>query len=369
MNEKYNLFPKKHILPYDGMSITANVWAEAHEYHQQMLEAHHNYLHGEGIVTGLKVIASDPADHVVFILPGVAIDSAGKMIVLSEPVAYDFGEKISGKLHLDLVHREVKLVETRTDENNQPAYLQNDYVIIARAEPLDAPHVEIARINNLNPQKPITDAQDPATPRENEIDLRYRKTIPIAQHEQVTIGVSYYGNIPVKTYAQGLIQLNPLAQMNTPYQWVVENDFPLNKDLFLAPLVNLVVDPKTPPSSNLVELLHMYLQYEGKIYLEFISDITESQMIEYVKQLQISIEKIQAPHPVFQAPFLFNVPPQGGFTSSTPSIWFGDPGFVVSNGGYGRIWSGQEPGAAFPRSVIRDAQEWGINLMTYLLGH
>ena len=78
-------FPNKRIKPVDGMAVTADVWEEEHRYHRQLLRYHNLYNHGSGIVTGLQVIASDPADTSVYILPGVAVDSVGNTIVISEP--------------------------------------------------------------------------------------------------------------------------------------------------------------------------------------------------------------------------------------------------------------------------------------------
>jgi hypothetical protein len=46
-------FPTKRISPFDGMSVTADVWAEEHEYHRQRHQLHARFSHGAGILTGL----------------------------------------------------------------------------------------------------------------------------------------------------------------------------------------------------------------------------------------------------------------------------------------------------------------------------
>ncbi|MEE8392266.1 MAG: hypothetical protein V3S14_15930, partial [Anaerolineae bacterium] len=61
-DERIKVFPAKRIKPVDGMAVTAQVWEEAHNYHQQQQRFHTMFYHGAGIVTGLEVIASDPAD-------------------------------------------------------------------------------------------------------------------------------------------------------------------------------------------------------------------------------------------------------------------------------------------------------------------
>ena len=73
--EVLGLFPRKRIRAVDGMAVTADVWEEAHDYHRQINRLHTLLYHGAGIVTGLDVIASDPADSSVYVLPGLAMDS------------------------------------------------------------------------------------------------------------------------------------------------------------------------------------------------------------------------------------------------------------------------------------------------------
>ncbi len=71
--------------------MTAAVWKEAHDYHRQQQRFHALLSHGPGIITGLSVLASDPPDSTLYILPGMAVDPEGETIVVTEPVAYDVG--------------------------------------------------------------------------------------------------------------------------------------------------------------------------------------------------------------------------------------------------------------------------------------
>jgi len=97
-NNSAHKFPKVKIKPFDGMSITADVWSQAHEEHRHARRAHTQFTHGSGIVHGLEVVANDPPNRYVFISPGVAVDTAGNVIELIEPVAYDFGDSTEGPL-------------------------------------------------------------------------------------------------------------------------------------------------------------------------------------------------------------------------------------------------------------------------------
>ena len=84
-------FQNARIKPIDGMAVTADVWEKSHDYHRAQQSMHNLFGHGAGIASGLEVLASDPPDNSIYILPGVAFDRAGQMIVLQEPVAYDLG--------------------------------------------------------------------------------------------------------------------------------------------------------------------------------------------------------------------------------------------------------------------------------------
>ena len=87
-NNALTIFPRKRIKAYDGMTVTADIWAQAHDEHRNARRAHDVIFHQPGIVSGLTVQANDPPDQYVFISPGVGVDPSGNIIVLTESVAY-----------------------------------------------------------------------------------------------------------------------------------------------------------------------------------------------------------------------------------------------------------------------------------------
>lgn len=369
MKDNYKLFPQKRILPYDGMSITAGVWSEAHNYHEQLQSAHQYFLHGSGIVTGLEVVASDPADSVVYILPGAAVDSAGRMIVLSEPVAYDLGHNMEGKLHILLVHREVKVQAGQDQENNAPAYMQDEFVIIARPDVLDMPHVELARINRQNVKAAIHDAEDFYDPQPNTIDLRFRERVCPPPVEQVLTGVCYLGDVPRQAFAKALIHLSkPLADQ-THYRLIVEERAAISQDIFNCGLVYLVVGKAASLKKEEHEILHGYLENGGKLLVEFNEPAADGEAAALLEPAGIKLEEITPGHPVFSTPNLFVSPPQGGAAPKTIKLWLTAGSVLCTNASYGKVWSGQPGQPALTRGVVRDALEWGVNLINYLLSH
>ena len=367
---QYERYPQKYILPYDGMAINAGVWIEAHNYHNQLQNAHQLFLHGAGIVAGLEVVASDPPDHIVFVLPGVAIDSRGQMIILAHPVAYDLGERMSGKLHLYLLHREIKVQADQQAESNLPAYMQNEFVIVARAEVLDVPHVELARIFREDGKAPICDADDAFAPQKNAIDLRYRQSICPPAPAQVQAGVCYLGKSvhagENRAYDRALIHLaQPLAAA-APYRLIVENNVPLNQAIFDCGLVYLVVGAGARLDAAQAEVIGNYLQEGGKLLVEFSEAAKEEAVKAFFQPLGVTLRKIVPPHPLFEFPHLFLAPPQGSVPGDAPALWYSETGILCSTPGCGAIWSGaiQPP---VTRECVREMVEWGVNLLNYLL--
>lgn len=366
MKSNLNLYPQKKIQPFDGMSITADVWAEAHGYHAQALNAHQQLLHGGGIVTGLDVVASDPANSIVFILPGAAIDTAGQMIVLTEAVAYDLGQKMEGKLRLLLLHREMKTQAAAEEESNAPAYIQDEFVIVARAEVPDLPYVELARLERGDPLQPIHDAANFYAPQINEMDLRFRQNACPPVTEQVLTGVCTLGK-PLPTYAQGVIHLANVLSTQTRFKMIVEDAVPLDASLLRYDLVFLVPGQATALTKEQADALRAYLEKGGKLLVEFNQPVSDKEIAGLMKPAGVILEKIPPVHALFQKPNLFFFPPTGSLPAEQDGVWsWGGVALCVS-GGYGDLWSGQAPREQLSRSAVRAALEWGVNLVNYLL--
>lgn len=360
MKSNLKLYPQKKIQPFDGMSITAEVWSEAHSYHTQTLNAHQHLLHGAGIVTGLEVVASDPANSIVFILPGAAVDSAGQMIVLPEAVAYDLGQKMEGKLRLLMLHREMK-TQAENGESNAPAYVQDEFVIVARAETPDLPFVELARLERGDPHQAIHDAVDPYRPRVNEIDLRFRQNVCPPVVEPVLTGVCSLGK-PAPAYTQGVIHLADALAGQTRFRLIVEDAIPLDAGLLRFGLIFLTIAEAAKLSQEQANALRTYLENGGKLLVDFDGKMTGEEISGLLRPAGIVLEKLTPAHAAYQKPNLFFFPP-----IAESQLWSWGGVVVCASGGYGALWSGQAPREQLSRGMLRDALEWGVNLVNYLL--
>jgi hypothetical protein len=350
-----NVFPKARIKPYDGMSVTADVWAQAHEEHRKMIEAHTLNLHGYGTVCGLKVTANDPPDRYVFISAGVAVDPTGRVIVLPEPVAYDFGAAVEGELFLVLGHgeREVEGVQ------REVRYVQNEFLVAARPSMPKRPAVELARVTLSQRGLSIRNAADPDHPGPEEIDLRFRKSIQPEIKQLATVGVAHLGE-KLPGVLAGWDYLNAAVRQSAPYQLVIDELAGLSN---LARFSLLYLASQGRFEVDVVELneLRLYLDAGKPVVLEAFDAEGGEALMRLLSQLGVSLQPAPEDSLLYRQPHLFGLPPLGPGGSQ---LSLGQ-GIVFSQGQYALAWSGK--GAA--RADIRSAHEFGINLIHYCLGN
>ncbi|MBF0234233.1 MAG: hypothetical protein HQK65_14525 [Desulfamplus sp.] len=152
---------------YDGMSINAENWNEAHNYHREMLDFHQRYYHPPGIIAGLEVIATDSQSSEIVICPGIATDCSGREIVVKKKIKIDLKDSKDDIVYIYLSQKK----HERTEKDSKIYTEDNPHI-----EPFsyfEKDKIELARIQITNPIK-ISDAQDPLLPGKNEIDMTNR---------------------------------------------------------------------------------------------------------------------------------------------------------------------------------------------------
>lgn len=347
------LFPKTRIKPYDGMAVTAETWQESHEEHRQDLRAHNLVFHGSGIVQGLEVIANDPPDQYVFISPGVAIDPAGNVIVLSETVAYDFGVNVEGPLFLVIGHGE----RESGGVDSEVKHSHDEFVIAARSSLPKRPVVELARITLSSAGGAITPASNPINPQPGELDLRFRAQARGSALPIVHVAVCELGKELTSTNA-GWNYLRRECQRSHFCQLFVESGLkPENTNLGAYDLVCLTVSGKFKADAELVSKLNAYLASGKPLLVEAVDMEAESAVTVLMNSLNRSLVPLAANDSLLEKPYLFTAPAQGVIKR--------DQQVLYSAGGFSPSWSGK---TAANRAEIRSAHEWGINLLNACLG-
>lgn len=358
--EALKIFPTNRLKPYDGMSVTADVWAQAHAEHHLARRSHDLIFHGSGIVTGLEVVANDPPNQLVFISPGVAVDPAGNVIVLPEAVAYDFGATSEGTLFLVLGHgeREVGGVE------KEIITIQNEFVIAARPNIPKRPVVELARVTISKSGNPIKNAADEAHPHGEELDLRYRSSVAPQSKQRVRVALCSLGS-EVDAVITGWDYLSRECFRLTPYELIIDTQASFSDALLSYELVYLSGKGAFKLDANQLKSLRTMLEGGRMLFVEALDNPAEKSFNAIFEKLELAFTPIEAPHPIFTTPFLFNAPPQGALGNQVKT----GGGVIFSTAGYSLAWSGALVSGSVSRADIRSIHEWGLNLLHYCIQH
>src|SRR5688572_30305509 len=235
----------KRVNPFMGLMIDAQTWLDSHDYHRFAEQAHGLALHGWGIVSGLEVDANDPPDRSVWIRPGVAIDSEGRLIIVAQPFRYQITTQEKGLHYLILMFREIPSDPMLSIEDGleKPSRLLEAYAIYERDRLPDQAYVELARVVLTDTKKPIKQAVDPVSPQGDEIDTRYREQAAIRPGQRTTVGV-WKGNEAASTIAHHIAGPTRLISvLGSGLDWRLRRrdqpqspDDPLDVDLLYMPV-------------------------------------------------------------------------------------------------------------------------------------
>lgn len=362
--------PGRRISAFDGMTVTADVWQESHEYHryQQRMLARNG--HGTGILVGLDVIASEPPSQSVYILPGAAIDPAGHLIIVDQPTAYDLGKYREGVLHLLLTYDESRPQPQNGQQADNPFYIHTGYNVETVVDRTDTPQVELARIPRQGRETLISNAADFYRPGINEIDLRFRVDVAPLARKTMLVGVAYLSKMRNTNHGQGLIHLARSVSMHPEIRVLVNDAIALTGDLNDHTLINLVAAESFDLDVSALNNLRDFVGKGGTLFVESchreggINPSADSSFADLIRVLGSKPQTVQRNGPLLSDPFYFTRPPDGYENKGTPYL-SADGGVVVSTYDYGCLWQGERRNGPASREEIRAGMEWGHNLLLY----
>lgn len=362
-------FPSKRIKPIDGMPVTADVWEESHTYHTDQQRYHNLLNHGTGIVTGLDIIASDPPDTSVYILPGIAIDPIGRTIVLPQPLAYDVGENSDGLLYIVMTYGEGR---PKSDgDDGVVLYIKSQFGIEARPTLPEIPFVELARVMRETRDSSILLASDPEHPGMNELDLRFRQSIGVNQPKPIRVGISSAGKVADKHHITGMSSLARALRRTRNLPVWVDKDVALDGNLEDYTLIYMIAEKAFKLSAKETDAVKAYLEAGGTLLLESCrqaksgaAPASDKSFTEMATALGGKLDVLKPGHSLMDDPFLFGEPPVGYEADKVPEVTIGD-GIIFSTAGYGRLWLGECRGRSATREEIRAGIEWGHNILQY----
>jgi hypothetical protein len=88
------LTPARRNNYFTGKLMTEKDFQDEQSYFRGKGKQHNRYLHGYGVVCGLRVVPVEPPQPGrVVVEPGLALDPWGREIVVAEPAEFDLGER------------------------------------------------------------------------------------------------------------------------------------------------------------------------------------------------------------------------------------------------------------------------------------
>ncbi len=371
--EKY---PVDRLIAVDGMAVTADIWTEAHDYHRAIQRILTRYSVGHGVLTGLDVVPSDPADKSVFISPGLAIDHDGNLVVVQKPVPFEVGNSADGVIYLVMTYGEGRARAKQGASPDAPLYVTSQYIIEALPQLPDYAHIELARINRSGRSSAITAAHDIAHPQKNELDLRFRVSVIAPQKRQVTIGVLNVGVVDLEKRLLGLRNLaRYINRQQSDIQVSVDSHVRFDQDLSTYDLLYMTGagDFELPyqQASTLVDFVDAggAILYESDRTDFGVSDPPADKSFQqyFLDPSGIKLELIPADADLLALPNVFGALPNGYEAQPNPDVRFSNRGVMLSTADYTSLWSGLSRAGAASRDSIRAALEWGENVLNWAL--
>ncbi|HAW51627.1 MAG TPA: hypothetical protein DCX54_04760, partial [Flavobacteriales bacterium] len=341
----------------DGMAVTAEVWEAAHGEHRLAIKAHTLVAHGTGIFTGLEVKANDPTDQFVYISPGIAVDTVGNIIVVPEPVMYDFGSAANGFLYLLLVQGEREVGGV----GNEAKFIQTEYVIAARPTLPKRPYVELARLTLSKKGNSIKDSKS-LHPISDELDLRYRHQLATGRRQLLRVMVYGAGGEDEKMLA-GWDHLEKFCKLSTSITLVIDQVNSLPDHLGDYDLIYIGGLGTFSLSDDVLNALKSYISQDKILFLETLNDTAKESCQGLLDNLKEKVKPIEKHDEILASPFLFMAPPPGASSNQIKR----NKHVIYSTAGYALAWAGITGAGTSSRSEIRSVHEWGVNLMTECL--
>ncbi len=367
------------IRPFNELPIDAEIWRQAHNHHHQHRYLHALAAHRPGVVTGLEVVASQARERTVVVAPGVAIDSDGQTIVLSEPISLEI-EPI-GRTYIYIT-----LAFLRTADRNSAVHVgggQQYYRevegrnLTANKEIPKTAYLELARVYCSTPEKAIKDAANPSSPGNDELNLLYRPTSFPHCYADVAVGELSY--VPKTTASPW----NP----NRAGLWnLLREGNGRGFHLAFTGSINLAAQAANPePSPNDPVMLYMagrqgfqplkdveveglkrFLDNGGLLFAEAGTGSEEfaQGFEELAGKLGAKLKKAGKGEALLTSHYVFSSAPSGGQSKGVVSLDL-DAGIIFTTYDYGGAWQGdlEQPEAPDARERIRQAQEFGLNVV------
>jgi hypothetical protein len=255
--------------------------------------------------------------------------------------------------------------------DDAPRFVFAEYSLEALLALPATPHVELARVRRESGGAAIRNADNPELPTANEIDMRHRASTAAPQVVEATMAVVAMGN-KVANHVSGALNLARAAQLGGRTRVVVDAFGQIDRSVLGHTMLYLVGNEAFQLTGEQATVLYEYYKQGGVIFYESCrahgtgEPAGDASFMDLVAAMGVTLRSPAETDPLFQRPHLFAGPPDGFETQGTSRVLIGD-GVIFSSFDYGCMWQGKRRGRAAGRSEIRNAMEWGENLLAFAL--
>jgi len=390
-NQQNGKFQFLRVNPFRGLLVDETTWADAHDYHRNQMRFHLLAMHGVGVVQGLDVTASQPADMRVTVRPGLGIDGEGRMLLLTEPITVLVPAQTNFATVFVVMEYDEKptMMQHATENGNpQPARILEECTVRASLEAATT-GIELARISLEPNARQIRNPVDLSSPGNNEIDTSGRKLVGLpgsgaqggaAKKTIVTVGIIKHGppnSVEWKRHSEGLRRLIRDTDNFTDLDGQLMEGVNVLDDAVVKNCKVLYMTGRSSfrfsPEEELA--LRRFMDRGGVLWCEpcrngipnGTPDDFSRSCIELAQRLNRQPIQPRAGHPLLSSRYLFAVPPvavdpAGGVVEANRMI--------ITTGDYGCLWEGRGQERTEPpnREVLRSASEFGINALYVAAG-
>lgn len=393
MFEKLSKLHLKKVNPFQGLVIDADTWHDAHTYHENQHKLHLMVFHKAGIIEGLRVFGNNPPDLNVSIEPGVAVDSEGNTIVVTQTQNYQIQTRKKKTIYLIIQFREIPTEPYQPPEGGQATRIIDGYRIREVEQLPDESYLELARIDIDPSENSITDPENPSRPGKNEINSENRQEVqgaadstpsmqqltsqsnishPTAPSE-VIIGSKVLGDAGEQLHSNGLRNLLNEVDQHHLYKVDIKDNISLDEPIIGYTLICLFGTDKFELSERERESLDSFLRSGGIIFCEFCSEgqykkgknLNNDFKVAFdnlAKHLRCNLEPVQRGHSILSKPNLFSYIPEG---AAANGALLAGGGMLYSGNDYACAWQGGYQDEPLSREVIRSSLEIGVNIVEY----
>jgi hypothetical protein len=373
---------------YDGLMMNAKRWFLSEQYQRQRQGYLSQAISEPGIVFGLGVhlVQADEALESEFktgqwieIQPGFAIDREGNPIVVDMAtdrkylIDVSFSDPDGETIYVVILHQAPHQPAPQEKKDTLREWFQLEQL---RQPPTDGKRIELCRIRlqrqTAADSQVLKEPEDVFHPGVNQLDLRFRRPAHLRPQFEAKVAQLYLPSLPpakqglenLTMLSQSLVGLYPAIAIKTePQPLPIKENMTSYAMLFIND-----GDQLLQTNADTLEILKQYLSQGGGILIEVPNP--DSDLVSIQQKLKdldengnlafTPWEKTAREHPLRQSPFLFGALP--ALPDQNIQVYVSSS-IVLIQGQISPAWGLTQ--LQLSRSTIRDAQEFGINLLNF----